>query len=194
MVQGTPKLFSKDAVEGNKGKPRMIAMMMADATDATGYDVEEAAIREVIDAITRAVRARDVEAMLAECTPDIVTFDMLPPLKHQGADALRRLWAATLESFTPPLDYDVHQLDITVDDNVAFARSLNRFAGTTNYGERVINWLCVTLGSRKLDGRWKLAHQHVSVPFDLETGQALLELEPEGFLNNIAGERRYNPT
>jgi uncharacterized protein (TIGR02246 family) len=141
-------------------------------------NAEDAAIRAVIDAITKAVRAKDVEAMLAQCAPGIVTFDMVPPLKHQGAQAIRGLWARTLAAFEPPLEYDVHELDIAVDGDVAFARCLNRFGGTKTDGKRVINWLRSTFGLRRIDGRWKVVHEHVSVPFDMETGKAMLELKP----------------
>jgi uncharacterized protein (TIGR02246 family) len=139
---------------------------------------EEAAIRAVIDAITKAVRAKDVEAMLAQCAPDIVTFDMVPPLRHQGSQAIRGLWARTLAAFDPPLEYEVHDLDISVDGDVAFARCLNRFGGTKKDGRRVLNSLRSTFGLRKIDGQWKVVHEHVSVPFDMETGKAMLELKP----------------
>jgi uncharacterized protein (TIGR02246 family) len=139
---------------------------------------EEAAIRAVIDAITKAVRAKDVEAMLAQCAPDIVTFDMVPPLKHQGSQAIRGLWARTLAAFDPPLEYEVHDLDISVDGDVAFARCLNRFGGTKKDGRRVLNSLRSTFGLRKIDGQWKVVHEHVSVPFDMETGKAMLDLKP----------------
>ncbi|MGZ5151418.1 MAG: YybH family protein [Burkholderiales bacterium] len=139
---------------------------------------DEAAVRAVIESITKAVRAKDVEAMLAECSPQIVTFDMVPPLRHQGAQAIRGLWAKTLSPFQPPLDYEVHELEISVDGDVAFARCLNRFGGTKTGGRRVVNWLRSTFGLRKIDGRWKVVHEHVSVPFDMETGKAMLELKP----------------
>lgn len=28
------------------------------------------------------------------------------------------------------------------------------------------------------DGRWKVVHEHVSMPFDMETGKAMLDLKP----------------
>jgi hypothetical protein len=31
---------------------------------------------------------------------------------------------------------------------------------------------------RKIDGQWKVVHEHVSVPFDMETGKAMLDLKP----------------
>jgi ketosteroid isomerase-like protein len=142
------------------------------------HNTDEAAVRAVLGAISNAVRARDVEAMLAHCAPDIATFDMVPPLKHVGADAVRRVWAAALATFDSPVEYEVDQLDLAVGSDVAFCRSLNRFGGTTRDGKHIANWLCSTLGLRKLDGQWKVVHEHVSVPFDMKTGKALLDLKP----------------
>jgi ketosteroid isomerase-like protein len=116
--------------------------------------------------------------MVAQCLPDIVTFDMVPPIQHDGIGAVRRLWATTLAAFVPPLEYEVHQLDITVGGDVAFARCLNRFGGRQTDGKRSSSWLRSTFGLRKLEGKWKLLHEHISVPFDMETGKAMLDLKP----------------
>jgi ketosteroid isomerase-like protein len=145
----------------------------------TTSETDEAAVKAVIEAMAQAVRRRDVDAMLAQCSPDVTTFDLVPPLKHVGAEAVREIWAQTLESFEGPAEYEVHQLELIVSDFVAFARSLNRFGGKRADGQYAVNWLCFTLGLRKIDGQWKIVHQHASVPFDMKTGQALLDLEPE---------------
>jgi uncharacterized protein (TIGR02246 family) len=137
-----------------------------------------AEIRKVIDALAEAVRKKDVEAMLAHCADDIVVFDMVAPLAHEGTDAIRRIWETTLAGFVPPIEYEIHKLEIESGGDIAFARSLNRFGGTSKDGTRTVNWVRATLGLRKSAGVWKLAHQHVSVPFEMESGKALLELEP----------------
>jgi ketosteroid isomerase-like protein len=139
---------------------------------------DELALRAQIDAIINAVRGKDVDALLSCCAPEIATFDLVPPLKHEGAEAIRELWQRMLASFVPPLNYDVYDLELMVGSDVAFTRSLNRFGGTTSEGQRVTRWLCSTLGFRKVHGRWKLVHQHFSVPLDIVSGQALFELAP----------------
>ncbi len=60
---------------------------------------------------------------------------------------------------------------------MAFARGLNRFRGRHKTAN-AINWLCSSLGLRKIACQWKVAHEHVSVPFDRETDRALLNLQP----------------
>lgn len=139
---------------------------------------DEAAVHAVLESIARAVRSKNVEAMLAQCAADLVTFDLVPPIRHEGAEALRAVWTKSLAGFEPPLDYDYQQLHIEVGGDVAFARSLNRFGGTRTDGTQVVNWLRSTLTLRRIDGRWKVVHEHVSVPIDMTTGKALLELHP----------------
>lgn len=141
-------------------------------------NADESEVRAVIDALTDAVRARDVDAMLALCAPDVVVFDMLPPLTHEGTDAVRGAWAAPLESLEGPAEYEVQRLDVTVGGDVAFGHALACFGGTTKKGGRSQSRLRSTLGFRQIDGPWKLVHQHISAPIDMKTGQALLDLKP----------------
>ena len=68
---------------------------------------EEAAIRGLLDEFARALRAGDVDAMLSHCAPDVVAFDMLEPLQHEGAAALRAVWEETLAPFAPPLEHEL---------------------------------------------------------------------------------------
>lgn len=35
-----------------------------------------------------------------------------------------------------------------------------------------------TICFRKLDGKWMVTHEHNSVPFDVESGKASLDLKP----------------
>jgi ketosteroid isomerase-like protein len=143
--------------------------------DTTRSDLP--AIRAAIDAIMKAVRTNDVEAFLRHCSPDIVVFDMVPPLEQKGWDALRRSWGIALGSFEGPIEYEVDHLDICTSGDVAFSRSLAHFGGTSKDGKRVMNHLRSTLGFRKIGGQWKLVHEHFSVPFDMSNGQALLNLD-----------------
>ena len=113
---------------------------------------ESAAVREVIDAIADGVRRKDVEAMLAHCAPEIVAFDLLPPFKHEGIDAVRRSWSEGLGMTESP-DYSERDRTIVAGADVALVHSINSFGGRE---------LRSTLGLRKIGGQWKVVHQHVS--------------------------------
>lgn len=36
----------------------------------------------------------------------------------------------------------------------------------------------MTVCYRKIDGDWKVVHEHFSTPFDTQSGKALFELQP----------------
>ena len=39
-------------------------------------------------------------------------------------------------------------------------------------------WWRATAGYRRTDGKWIVTHQHASVPFDVASGKASLDLKP----------------
>jgi ketosteroid isomerase-like protein len=110
--------------------------------------------------------------------PDIVSYDLVPPMQHVGIAAYRRPWEATFASFEGPIGYEVSDLHITAADEVAFSHSLNRMSGTTKNGQTISMWVRWTACFRKLDGSWLITHEQVSVPIDMDSGRALLDLEP----------------
>ncbi|PZR88098.1 MAG: DUF4440 domain-containing protein [Candidatus Nephthysia bennettiae] len=145
---------------------------------ATQHAVDEAGIRQQIDKLIEAIRAMDLEGVKPIYAPDMVSFDVQPPLQHVGAEAKWTNWADAFTAFQRPLGYEIRNLTITLDGNVAFAHSLNRLSGTLKNGNRSGFWVRATYCFRKIDGNWLIAHDHASVPLDLESGRALLNLEP----------------
>ena len=139
---------------------------------------DEADIRRRIDIGVKAICAMDLKGVMALYAPDIVSFDIVPPLRHVGAEAKRKNWVDVFATYQPPLEYELRDVTITVGDDVAFGYSLNRVSGTLRNGQRSEFWLRWTACFRKIDGTWLIAHDHVSVPLDLESGGALLDLEP----------------
>ena len=139
---------------------------------------EEAQIRALIDDWARAARAKDVDAIFAHYAPDIVAFDGIGQLRFKGGDAYRKHWEACMAMCAGPMIFEVHDLDITAGDDLAFGHYLSRCGGTGPDGKEQAGWFRVTVCCRKTNGRWKVAHEHFSAPFDPESGKALLGLEP----------------
>jgi uncharacterized protein (TIGR02246 family) len=145
---------------------------------ATNKAIDEAQIRQLVDNWVASVRAKDINGLMSHYAPNILLFDIMPPLQHKGADAERKLWEGCFPYFQGAIGYEIRDLSITTGDEVAFSHSLNRMSGTTTNGEEVDNWMRVTVCYRKIDGKWKVAHEHVSVPIDMETNKALFDLKP----------------
>lgn len=144
----------------------------------TQASIDEIEIRQRVDGYVASIRAMDLEKVTAIFASDLVSFDLEAPLQHPGAEAKKRNWARAFAAYQSPLGYEIRDLEITVGDDVAFGRSLNRIHGRLKNGRRTDYWVRWTTCYRKIDGTWFITHDHVSVPLDLRTGQALRNLEP----------------
>jgi ketosteroid isomerase-like protein len=138
------------------------------------------AIARIIAARAQAVRAGQVDALMADVADDVVTFDVVDPLRRMGKLAARSRTAAWLESYDGPIGLEIRDSQITVDGDVAFSHALHRVTGTLKDKAAVDMWFRTTLGFRRIGGRWLIFHEHGSVPFSSESGQASLGLKPEG--------------
>jgi uncharacterized protein (TIGR02246 family) len=145
---------------------------------ATQHASDEAHIRQRIDQLREALRAMDLDGVMSIYAPDIVSFDIVPPLQHVGAEAKKKNWADAFAMYQRPLEYEIRDLTITIGADVAFGHSLNRINGTLKNGNRTGFWLRWTACFRKIDGNWLIAHDQISVPLDFESGRALLNLAP----------------
>jgi uncharacterized protein (TIGR02246 family) len=139
---------------------------------------DEAAIQGLLDDCIRSLHDKNIEGVMSLYAQEVVSFDIVPPLQYRGADAFRKVWEETFSSFQGPIDYEIHDLSITVGDDVAFTHSLNRISGTLTTGRKTALWLRWTACLRKINGKWLIVHHQNSVPVDLETGKALLDLKP----------------
>jgi len=146
---------------------------------ATRHTVDEAEIREQISALAEAIRDADLQGVKPLYAPEVVSFDVGPRFQDVGVEAKLNNWIAAFTLFQRPLGIEVRDISITIGGDVAFAHSFNRLSGTLKNGARAAGfWVRATYCFRKIEGRWLIAHDHVSAPLDPTTGKALLNLEP----------------
>jgi uncharacterized protein (TIGR02246 family) len=125
---------------------------------------DEAAIRELIENWARAVRAKDLGGILADHSPEITMFDVPPPLASNGIDAYRKTWELFFSWSDDPVVFDFDRMDVTAGTDVAYVTALMRCAGTETNGERTRLEFHLTMGLRKISGRWIVMHEHHSIP------------------------------
>jgi uncharacterized protein (TIGR02246 family) len=148
-------------------------------TAESNKPTDEAEIRAVVDGWVKAISAKDIDAVMSHYAADIVTFDLAPPLQYTGADALKKSLEAWFPTFRGPVGYEIRDLCITTGDDVAFCRSQNRISGARTDGEDTNVWVRATVGLRKIDGKWLIVHEHLSVPFYMDgSDRAALDLKP----------------
>ena len=126
----------------------------------------------------RAFAAKDVNGVMALYAPDVIAYDIVPPLQFVGAGDYRKDYATFFGAFKGPLKITDPSMHVEQSGAVAFAFGLERLRGTTTNGTRVDMWVRFTDGWKLENGRWLVAHEHVSVPVDLTSGKARLDLTP----------------
>ncbi|HEX6102749.1 MAG TPA: nuclear transport factor 2 family protein [Alphaproteobacteria bacterium] len=142
---------------------------------------DELQVRSLVERWAGRLRAKDVEGVLSHYAPEIVSFDLAPPLHYAGMNALRENLSAWFPTFRGPVGYEVRDLVVTASTDLAFCRSLNRISGARTDGTATDVWIRMTLGCRKIDGGWKIVHEHASVPFYMDGSyKAATDLAPEG--------------
>lgn len=147
-----------------------------DAGPAT--DIE--AIRAVLDDRAEAHQFKDAKRFVSHFAPDIVSFELAPPLAESGPAVLATDgWDAWYQTWRGGLDYQITQLSIAAEGGLAYCHSLNRLRGTKTGGTSVDLWFRATLALRRTDGSWKVVHEHNSTPFYMDgSDRAALDLQP----------------
>jgi ketosteroid isomerase-like protein len=135
-------------------------------------------IRTLVDGFARAVREKNIDALMSHYAPELVVFNVAPPLRDKGIEPNRKSWKEWFDSFKGGIDYDVRELTVVGGDDVAFSHSLNHVSGESRDSGRVDAWVRVTVGYRKAGGKWLVTHEHVSMPIDMKTGKVPADLKP----------------
>ncbi|HHP7246014.1 MAG TPA: YybH family protein [Elainellaceae cyanobacterium] len=140
---------------------------------------EEVQIRQRINTWIAALRAKDVDALMAHYAPNLLLYDLDPPLVHHGADTYRKSWQEWFASIQGDVGYEIRNLSLSVGDDVAFSTSVNQMSGMQITGEQFNIWVRMTVGYRKQDDQWRVVHEHISVPFYMDGSfKAAVDLEP----------------
>lgn len=147
-------------------------------TAAIGKSSDEAQIRQLMDNWADALRAKDVNRMMSNYSPDVLVYGVTPPLQYRGAIEYRKKWEEMFNSLKGVIGYEVRDLTITTRGDIAFSHCLSRISERVNYENANLPWIRVTLCLQKIDGRWMVTHEHASMPFDVQTGKASVDLKP----------------
>ncbi len=123
-------------------------------------DKKENEIRELIESWTKAVRDRDIEGILKNHAEDIVMFDVPVPLQSKGIDEYKKTWDLFFKmSKDGKISFDLAELKIFCGDDTAFSHSLIK----------IFDFTCrLTMGFKKIDGKWMIVHEHHSAPHEIK--------------------------
>jgi ketosteroid isomerase-like protein len=120
----------------------------------------EAEITQLLDTWAAAVRAHDMAGVLRNRSPDIVMFDVPEPLQAKGIDAYRDTWTFYFGD-EGSRRFELLETRIVAGEDIAWVRALLRCTTADKPAGRL------TMGLRRIDGRWIVEHEHHSFPVPL---------------------------
>lgn len=124
---------------------------------------DEQEIRSLISRWAAAAHGGDLETVLADHAVDIVMFDV--PAPHDGVrgiDAYRETWPGFFRWQAQGASFEIVSLEVTAGVDVAYAYALLRCGTAEELDETPEKRLRLTVGLRKQEGRWTVAHEHHS--------------------------------
>lgn len=125
---------------------------------------DEGAIRSLVENWAGAVRTKNLDGILANHSPNMLMFDVPPPIQSKGIEAYRKTWDLFFSWSQDSGVFDISEMNITAGNDVAFVTALMRCAGTEANGDQTELEFRLTIGLRKIDGQWTVIHEHHSIP------------------------------
>jgi ketosteroid isomerase-like protein len=129
-------------------------------------NAEVALVNAMLEGWADAVRRHDLPAILAHHDREMVMFDLPPPLQCRGVEAYARTWDLFFRYHKPGAAFDFRELAITAGAEVAFAAAI-MWCGrdsSSNPMDKDGFLFRLTVGLCKVDGDWRITHEHHSVP------------------------------
>lgn len=125
---------------------------------------DEAEVRNLIENWAKAIRSENLDGVIANHSQEILMFDLASPSQLTGMEAYEKSWPQLFTWFKGSGSFDLSELNITTGNDVAFATALIHCSGTEANGEKAELEVRLTVGLRKIDGRWTVMHEHHSEP------------------------------
>jgi uncharacterized protein (TIGR02246 family) len=138
---------------------------------------DDARIRKAMKALAQAIRDKDVDGVMAHYAPDIVTFDLPTPLQVRGVDAYRKNFEKWFDSVQGAIDYEMRDVSVAVSGDLAIGHYLGHVRSSRKNPDLSDYWVRVTSELRKMNGKWLVTHEHVSMPLNMMTLQAATKLQ-----------------
>jgi ketosteroid isomerase-like protein len=138
----------------------------------------ESEVRALVDRRSEAMRMKDIDRLMSLYSPDIVYFDLVPPLRYTGTAALRGRFLDWFGRWKSEIGQEIRELNVLESGDVAAAHMLIRPSGTLTDGREVEYWVRTTNGCQRSNDRWLITHEHVSLPVDMASGRAAMDLVP----------------
>lgn len=142
---------------------------------------DEETVRRYVMKRADAMHTGDTKTLCQGYTDDAVVFDLAPPLvRPLGATGDVDRMQAWFDGKGGSVWSEVRDLQVTVDGGLALCTSLVSLGAPADSPQPFALWSRSTLGLRRLEGAWRIIHEHRSTPFYLDGSfRAATDLTPK---------------
>jgi ketosteroid isomerase-like protein len=148
------------------------------ALSSSSVSQDEIEILALGGAIHKAHLEKNPEGIAAPYAPHAIIYDLEPPLSHDGISVERkRKWLDTWET---PVELITQDFKVVVSGDHAYGHGYLRLSGKKKgAGPSVSFWMRLTMCFERMDGKWRIVHEHHSVPFYMDdTLRPAFDLQP----------------
>lgn len=150
----------------------------ADDGGADDRETSEHEVQALHQRWFEATEAKDLDGIMEPIAEPVVSYEHEQPLEYVGRDQVREVCANGLDVSTGTVTWTVPELAVIVRDDLAVSWGLNRMTAQQPDGATIVSWSRGTRVFQRAELGWEMIHQHVSFPFDPDTGQARTDLTP----------------
>src|ERR1700688_280255 len=97
---------------------------------------DESQIQALLERWANTTRRGELNEVLANHSPTVLIYDVLPPMKYEGADAYRRSWGDWPPDTQGEGQFDLQDLSVHAGTTVAFAHAFIKCGGTLPNGRK----------------------------------------------------------
>jgi ketosteroid isomerase-like protein len=130
----------------------------------TNHPTAEAEALAVLDAWSQALRDKDLDALGRCYAEGVRVFDLATQVT--GYPALRALWEGCLPYFPNPIGTERRDIQCLIGEDMAVITFLSRLTGMESDHPAARTWMRTTVGLQRQAGRWRIVHDHISLPVD----------------------------
>jgi len=128
---------------------------------------DDSSVRDRVASLAQAIRDKDVDSLMTHYAPDVVAYDVMPPMAVLSAADYRKNFERWFATMRGPIDYEMNDLRISMSESHAFCHCVSHVRGTRTNGEKADYWVRVTTCFQKANGQWLVGHEHVSMPGEM---------------------------
>ena len=119
----------------------------------------------------KAIVENNIDALMQKCTTGFNLFDVSSQLI--GAAVYRQQWEKFSPCFNTNMKISRRSMKLYIAEDLAILHCYSRVENILQQHQSM-PWCRTTLCVQKQDGQWLIAHQHISLPVNLSSGNVIM--------------------